>query len=323
MKNKTKDRYLEDKVQFLNHYNSTERENLISNASSWFDSVQETHRNIRKKIKGVNFSKVVKIESGILPLITNGHGHIHSIIKLLPDYLKEYDLKIDDFSLPYLEKFKGISTIKHIKTYSERYFKNKIKENLGFKPGHEYNQSCVRMYLSYLAAQYGENKFKEDNYGFMLGTSCRSFLNLGHYQCDEGSCFGDNKDNWFNKYNLAARKDTFVIIMTKGVITSENTEKEILGRCWGFLKDNTVCISNKYCRSLSTAKFTFLIKKFLNEVFSSDYMNVTGSIQPETGVYQNGDEEILIEKNSKKKNDYFFTLDRLEWEKNSLNYNEL
>jgi hypothetical protein len=208
--------------------------------------VTNSKKQLRELLGGVRKIQKIELKERIIPLSESAARHyLDIIIRYLPTYLREYDLKRSDLLNPTLEKFKGIKTTKHILTFARKFFNGTS----------HYHYDEVRYATEGLGGLYSTSKITAGTYWVNISTAPQAFALLGHYGPDTGSCFSQHGVNKSHKYSLAQSKNTFVIVISNKEISQENPQrKSTCARAWGFYnaKDNTFNVSNVYPMQNST-----------------------------------------------------------------------
>jgi hypothetical protein len=210
--------------------------------TNWLERCEVTHRNLRKKIGGVNQSYHIT-SNGKVNIDICSFGTIKTeadeLYTLIPAF---FDLNVydhEDLVRPHIPygKFQGQKWGKVINQY--------ILRKKG-KPNQRIND---------LLAIIGEKRYKhseiEYDYWIHILTHPLAFMGLGHNRnIDLGSCFAYKGLNDIHKHILGQTEDTFI-----GFITSKQTDvndyechTEGARRFYGIYdhQDNVVHISNIY-----------------------------------------------------------------------------
>jgi hypothetical protein len=279
---------------------------------TWFDLVQENHSELRKRIGGVSLTKTVKIQSKQGKANKkNSDNIINQISEIVPnlDYcLKDFGLDRGALLLPYISihshnqnrtgKFLLDVLTNHIySTYDRQTARYIYPEETRSRTGsYEENKAKLNILISKLGSEWAKAKSKTAEFEITLSTAAMDFLNLGHYEVDIDSCFGQNGDREEDKALLGQNKNTFVIII--------KNKEQIIARTWGFV-DSKFTIYNtcnlylgKYVQQgdiIEALKVFFagLLDKDANDIFlHENFVDIDDSVyRNDYGIYSFSAEE--------------------------------
>jgi hypothetical protein len=223
-----------NKERFIELYNNLVKNRngfVPKNIDQWYDDVLTSKEPLKKILPNPN--TVIDLE---VPAEENPAPspeiipHITEVCKILPQYLNTYALSINNFSLPILEKHKGISGAKHILTYAKR---NKIsKENL----------QIIEKHLSLMGQVWAKVKFQKISKKITISYCPWTFALLGNFIFDTSSCFGQgNTQNTEKRFALGVYPTLFVVLFHKDNkdIDIQQSSPTIDGRMFG-------CFTNEF-----------------------------------------------------------------------------
>jgi hypothetical protein len=205
------------------------------NQEVWFDLVQDSHVELRRKIDGVQSIIKHDIKEFQKPLSPQVYGRFTTALdKILPGFFGyPGENARSDFATPY--NFKGIKHSKIVTRYIELYcqFNNTIKKD-------------VDKILEQLGQKWANGKTQSMTLYSRLDTTARGFAQIGHYGVDRDSCFKQNGCHNHDKYNLGGLDNTFVLLLSE--CGNFDNIDNICGRMWGFYKprNKTVNFCNLY-----------------------------------------------------------------------------
>ena len=195
----------------------------------WFDRVQKSHAKLRNQIGGLTFEAEVELKDGQGPASKRKADPIIKEIKevfpSLHDYLRmKYDgiPKLEELllwpNMP-LDNHRQPKTAKKVlELYDEykRYYQ------------YDYPQGKKKLakLLSDLGIIWARSRTKGAKYNVLLTTKAEAFAQLGHYEVDEGSCYGQGGCRDHNKGFLGETENTFVVLIRE--------KGKIIARFWGF-----------------------------------------------------------------------------------------
>jgi hypothetical protein len=282
------DTYKDDFSGFIDNHSG------YSPTSKWFDRVQKTHRGLRTSIDGIHRDLEVDIPDGACVQTPNKCDRdnvivniIDDILRYMPKYLETYDLKKEDLYNSTLPS--GIKTIKHISTYVSRN-KDEIKRPNIYN-AHVYAhmtplycRDYITRSLSGLGKHHAESVTQKQTLHIRLTTAASAFFNLGHYNSDNKSCFGQGRENETHKYILGQTPDTYVILIAKNDDFENNNN--ILARAWGFTNStHTVFnICNLYKKILNEASIFYAIEQLIKDIKDVDKVKCASDIIRARGV---------------------------------------
>lgn len=198
----------------------------LKEPSKWFNKVQTSHKNLIELLGGEEVTVDVELVSGTI--FQNDIEPILNNIKYyLPDYLKTYELTVDDFLTSKIKKCKDITVTKHIKGYAER-----IKAP-------ECTMKQIEYYLTKMGTIYSGVSKTNEKYTVNLSCSAKKFAEIGNFGCDEGSCFRQGGGlNSHLKYIVGVNPDTFAITV--------HDKDKCKFRMLGFIKNGNHCAISPY-----------------------------------------------------------------------------
>lgn len=264
---------LENKQQFLKEYKDFITENpglSLQKPQKWFDQVQTCHQGIRKFLN-ITKTKKIEIPNGSKGQLNPQSSIIENIGNLFPSYLTKYNLTKLDLTLPYLHKFKGMSTAKHLYNYLW------------------HNHSGFLYIADNLSREFGRITLTSGKYKVQISTKAIDFAQLGHFGIDEGVCFANDRCNAPHKYYLGLKTNTFVVKIY-------NNQNQIIGRCWGkYFNKNKWFFSNFYYKHITRYTFIHLLQHLIDKNLKC-YEDLMGYVidMSERYAYQNEDEIILV-----------------------------
>jgi len=222
-------------------------------------------------------------------------------------YLKEAFRKTD----------KDIPETQDIKTITDISYKKKLTdfhERL-VKKGYDYNKlNGIKFLIDRFNIYLNKYNSLGGKFHLEVKWQFEDFLKIGHYgEYDKRSCFGKLGNRFHNKLNLACVSDSFIIEVSKQD-TSGNFSS--CGRCFGFVKDNVITITNKYCDNTVFGTVTF--NKLLCEFFATLGYKETDRVTLHSRfIYFNGDHISFCKIKNKTKIEQI-TLDNLPFVYNPL-----
>jgi hypothetical protein len=216
------------------------------NIKKLVDDCNNNHLGIREKLGGINSLIEINLQDSQIPLDDNiARYHYTNIIsnfcgKSKTEFEKLFN--IEDFKLPNKPNEPKIS--KKILQFAEK--------NIGSLYNATQSIIYINGYLAQVGTAWNENCVKTSTHNILVSTSLKAFSLLGHLNIDNRSCFAQNGGNASNKYRLASKENTFVIVgyEAKPKFLLRKNDKNIKFRMWGVIgkHDNEPIISftNKY-----------------------------------------------------------------------------
>lgn len=310
------------KAQFKRHYNDFLTDNgsdPIDNAYDWYEKSYNT-----KPFFKENFGESLKKTFSINNITRCNLKDLPNMIGIEDDewdddnffwpeeelwgnateYLTKHSgLPIDDFREKRLEDGrKTPKIVQGVITKAEKQLK-KLKKD---KPNSFYDIDemedivyCLEEFKENINQFHQKNNeeldFKNKKYSLTISSDPLDFLRLGHFYCDEDSCFAEGRGYAAAKYKLAAGKNTFV------AMANEQDSSEVYARCWGFYnsKNRTWHMSNMYAKILTCRHLGFLLKSTIEKINKKEYQVKPLAIAESSGIYNNKDGHILIPKTRK------------------------
>lgn len=208
-----------------------------SKLSTWFDSVQDAHLEIRKRLDGFQINSHFDLKDIQRSAEMSSAGPIIShICTILPAYKSTYYLKTQDLLSPTMRDYKGIKTSKHISEYAK-------VANLSDDQKKELDRL-----LSALGNEWAKARVKEQKVFTTLSTEAKAFALLGHYGADWNSCFKQGGAKNSNKFHLGECENTFVFLVHDTNCKGVDSSSKNWARAWGFFdpKQNVVNFTNLY-----------------------------------------------------------------------------
>jgi hypothetical protein len=217
---------------------------FVPNKLEWFNKVQKAHFKIREQLNGLKIQLDVET-TGLPPRPKKLEQLARKVFFLDTQLMNKHDIEPRDIMFPYLQSKQktGKFILQLLKKDKEKYREaTKIFSDMG-----EY---------------WSELEGTKDQYNITLDTSAMSFVKLGHYGCDKGSCFANDNKKEIHKYALGMRKNSFVFLVSNN--------DSILARTWGIWDDNQSVIS--FCNVYREKEIAFasisecmqaMAKKFL------------------------------------------------------------
>lgn len=251
----------------------------------------ESHQQIRDLIGGLSISRKIELpnsegyakytecEPYILRIMANlGHRYQNQVLN--PAFVSLHDLCKGTVTVGK----RSVRTGKHIMDFAQRY---KLCNNTQL--------TQLSKDISKLGEIWAEAKTKKQEFYLNLDTSYEAFIKLGHYGCDNGSCFGQERSRENDKHSLAQRSNTFVMYFTTTEAPELNFETRAAVRLWGAINPNNrlLSISNIYTNGdIPRGNMLKAVKDFTAELFLTPPERIKESTRllRVPHVYQNGDD---------------------------------
>lgn len=174
-----------------------------SDLSWWLATCQRARRGIRKL-----FNDHLKIETNITVPATNINElvHLESMILMLGEYYDNGDEEVLEM-IDIARKLTPNLNVKHTdRGMSTTRFLAKNNDKFG-----DYSHDAFAKLNSLLGMYYGLTELEEESeFKLVLDTTAMGTLRLGHYDVDDGSCFGQYRECCNNKYNFGMLDGSFV-----------------------------------------------------------------------------------------------------------------
>lgn len=219
--------------------------------SSWFESVQANHQDIRNFIGGLEVSDNITIKGG--------YNINQSKVYVMDDWIRSMSSCIVNFYAYIPDKKKlyhPLITVDGKQISTAKYIMSLVQQHPAYLKTNAV--ADAQYYIDGLSAEWNRNTIEASTFDITLSTLAKDFAKLGHYGPDYGSCFSQAHDNEHHKYNLGSCDDTFVLTIGKA-----NT---VYGRAWGFATNNfdTFNVCNLYCnqKQAKTPTFTKCLESF-------------------------------------------------------------
>jgi hypothetical protein len=242
---------------------------------SFFDKVQDAHEEVRKAIGGIRLTcsiETPKPEDDVQIDVKGPEKTIENILSHLPNYLRDSNLTKEDLYSPTLPD--GIKTTKHILKYASK----KLDDYNNLLYGAPYVcMESVSKHVAQLGSDYTAKNPTGTTYGVVLTTAARAFLSIGHFGPDNGSCFGQGRQNYNHKFHIGVSPDTFVLLIKKklGKLHEATNSPDTVARMWGFYSKNKISFCNYYSKGSITRADAFYIAKCLScAIFDTTYEDI-------------------------------------------------
>lgn len=195
--------------------------------SRFIEEVESNHEGIRNILGGD--SKEIDIQ---MTFENQSDKYDLAVVSSIKTYILTYTrLTVSDEEI-IANKVGRISLSKHCLRAMDRMRKDGL-----------YRQSDVDIRIRIInenIARLHRDVASDGEYRVEITTRPKDFLKLGHYgDIDSQSCFGDDRCNRHNKFNLGVFKDSFVIKIYRD-------KNQLVGRCFGYHNNNNAVICNHY-----------------------------------------------------------------------------
>lgn len=241
-----------------------DKQNVKLDIDTWFEKVDRNHSIIRRMIGGstaehlnINYKNPKEhISNEMISDIIIQIERISSDVQHLSVLLNRSMLKKPRYELDDGRKKQEMST----STYINKYIMNALKNLHTSKDELLRVQNSLNTIFSSVGVAWSILG-KEITVDVEIKTEPESFVKLGHYGPDNGSCFRFGGENVFHKFVLGQANDTFVLLVKKDSIP--------IARYWGFFnKDHeTINLCNGYYTGIDKEYTDFVISKFIMEKF--------------------------------------------------------
>jgi hypothetical protein len=243
------------------------------NIEEIFKICQKKHTGIRESFNRITLGGHIKSEK-LLDKIYNDHSllnvnyteinqhynTIQSILENDSEYLKQYNITATDFIKGILPK-NGRPIGKHWLKYANNddyygYNRNKLASLGEFWNGIKFLDRSI------------------DKIKYEFHTSFLSFIKLGHYGADSGSCFAMGGCHEIDKLLLSIESNSFVLLL--------KDDDEIFMRAWGVKRNNNWYFTNFYFKDhyFNLTSFKVLILKLImSKILNKDYDKLV--VEPE------------------------------------------
>lgn len=210
---------------------------------NWFNDVQKAHEDIREIIGDVRSSTIVEVEGFQgTPDVDACKPIIDAIFNKLPYLYGDTPIRKEHLFSPTLSN--GRKTGKALLQYAERYSKVQYPDPNIAKAFLDILNNDVAK----LGEQWAKVKTTDQEVVCLITTAAKAFVALGHFGPDNNSCWGQSGGNCNHKYLLGTIPDTFVCLIktTSSRVEEPLDSKTVLGRLWGFIRNDIVNFCNFY-----------------------------------------------------------------------------
>jgi hypothetical protein len=262
----------------------------------WTEDVKTNHELLNNKID-IKSLQNIKFEVGninltnvLCPVFEGYKKIIYDLTRKIVD--KSYFINSDKVPESYDSRFYGMSWFKYLSKVLERspgY--NKINQEYKDK------MSLLQVTISKIGNYIANCKKPQTNVYGSIRTDPYAFFSIGRSSCDSQSCFRQSICNYHHKMILGEINNSFVMFLSLSPLDEklDNIKENVVFRCFGFIFDDCVFISNKYVSSAINVDqhsvcITNFIKKILkieNEKEISEVKEISDNEFYRSAVYYN------------------------------------
>lgn len=257
---------------------------------AWVKRVGDAQKDMRSFLGAETIFFEVEIDDTYTGIPSSETKKIYTYMqKHMPEYLRQYNIRIEEFENPYIERLKKprhgikkakrkINWAKHIKFWC------KINEK---------TPSGIEKIVSDMGEKYAIYANKKIKVVFTISTEPLAYACLGNIG-ENGSCFRQGSQNPHHKYILGQTPGSFVIFVTHEPfeITYDGiTNLDSLGRLWGIrnCKTTQMLLCNWYpkqCKEMNA--LLPALKTGIKQWLGKDYKLSTDRTIPSVeGVWHN------------------------------------
>lgn len=261
-----------------------------SNLEKWFNRVESSHNDLRKRIGGIRKQVFYKLSSAQNPISKkDAEPYVRDIMEIVPQYLNGYGFTEDVFLLPTIQQgtHSVFKTGKHIRTYASSHVRDQRVAG-DSKP----KLARLDKALSELGNLWAKARTSESELEATLSTSAKSFVLLGHYGPDSDSCFRNGSDKTNHKFVLGQTPNTFAFSISKRHPTKPKNINVF--RAFGWIDNNVVNFVNPYLLAgFAEGDAIETMRRVSSEILNED-VDVTedacliaGTGEANNGIYNN------------------------------------
>jgi hypothetical protein len=252
--------------EFLKWYDDFIKQNPGFRAGiDWFNAIETSHADLRKKIGGVNLVKDMILKDVQNPIdFSLIDKPTERMLVIIPKYFHEYEVRRPDFCEPTLKrnpKFAGMKWSKHISTWMER---DKVDDAI---------QKEVNDIISKLGEVWIKAKTKDVTAKVLLSTDPKAFNLVGYYGPDNVSCFRQNGGNHIHRYRLAQTPGSFILLVGENEDLIRPDPPGLWGRFIGFASPdlNAFSLVNYYPKKgYPEGNILMAVDKFMGDLLGTE-----------------------------------------------------
>jgi hypothetical protein len=278
----------------------------------FYEEVENSHNDIRKFIGGHSLIKEIELGSFQEEIpIDKINPLIDQLQILIPKFFITTGYNRNHFRRPSIEV--SVETDKGVKKRTSKWgtiVSGWVNKNV---KDEQVKNKINKEILASLGQEWNKSKTIKDMVKCHLLTDPVSFMNLGYYGPDCGSCFRQLGQNEQHKLKLATYPNSFVFIGTKGDVNFSSLflndkEENTVFRCWGLYNNEDFHLSNVYIKpSFAEGNAHKSIDKFFKP-FHDDIVK-TDDLILFNGIYQNNKKSIsFFKKGNQRRYEFVFNL---------------
>lgn len=243
---------------------------------SWLSRTTQSHTDLVKMFGDTTIVVPIEIQELQLSLNSQQTGLFYT--KLRNNVHRDFEICIRSTSylqFPYVPEqmskiHKGTKLTKYITHYAQKNWTLGSDKKL-----------ALDKILAELGKAWAEETARNGKLYFTLSFNPKAFSALGNLYCDEGSCFGFDRQRYYDRYTLGTLPNSFALFISKEPISEElnaSDLKKILARYWGSYDKNRKLwhLCNFYAKSIEHGDikngllsfFKIILNK--NKIFSAE-----------------------------------------------------
>lgn len=216
----------------------------------------------------------------------------NDLYKAIPNFFDGNNIAIGQLASPYWNK--QIRDRQNILKHRKIRFQKAISLYISNNPTSSSAKQVVARCLDDLSRLWSTLKIDDVSFETYLVFDPRIFFYLGHFGCDQGSCFKSGSCNQAHKEHLSLINNSFVFIINDKLIDIYEIFKHkawlVSARLWGIYDSeiDVFHLSNFYGTAKITRELSISIASKFFETISSEYQRHNNVLEVNTNfLYQN------------------------------------